>query len=137
MDQKGFSFMEVVIAMAVFSIAIVALYGLQTRTITQNFTASRITTANTWASEKLEVLMALKYDDVEDTNDDGAGGLANSTPATADGSEATPDGVYTVLWNVVEETPLPNTKTVRVIVTSPRGGTGNRIELEYIKHDTM
>lgn len=113
--------MEVVIAMAVFSIAIVALYGLQTRTITQNFAASRITTANTWASEKLEVLMALKYDDVK----------------TATVSEKSPDGVYTVLWNVIEETPLPNTKTVRVVVTSPRGGTGNRVELEYIKHDTM
>jgi prepilin-type N-terminal cleavage/methylation domain-containing protein len=121
MDQKGFSFMEVVIALAVFSIAIVALYGLQTRTITQNFAASRITTANTWASEKLEVLMALKYDDVK----------------TATVSEKSPDGVYTVLWNVIEETPLPNTKTVRVVVTSPRGGTGNRVELEYIKHDTM
>lgn len=117
--HQGFSLLEVMIALAIFSIAIVALYGIQTITISQNFSAGRITTANAWGAKKLEDLMALKYDDV------------------INGNEASPDGVYTVDWTVAEDTPLPNTKTILVVVTSQRAGTGSRVELEYVKHDTM
>ena len=135
-NRNGFSLLEVVIALAIFSISIIALYALQTRTITQNATASRITTAATWASEKIEDLIALSYNDLKEksTDKDGVLGLQDSTVATADGNEVSPDGVYTVLWNVAEEKPLPNTKTIRMIVTSKRFGTGSKVELEYIKH---
>jgi prepilin-type N-terminal cleavage/methylation domain-containing protein len=135
--DQGFSLLEVMIALVIFSISIVALYGIQTRTIVQNYTASRITTADTWASKKIEELIALKYEDVTDTDGDGTGGLSHDTTATADGSQTSPDGVYTVLWNVAGTdaagVPLPNTKIVRIIVTSSRAGTGNRVDLEYIK----
>lgn len=135
-NNHGFSLLEVIIALAIFSISIVALYSIQTRTIGQNYTASRITTAVTWASEKTEDLLALSYQDVIDTDNpkDGVAGLQANTPATADGSETSPDGVYTVMWNVAEEWPLPNTKTIRMIVTSQRAGTGRLVDLEYIKH---
>lgn len=133
-SNHGFSLLEVVIALAIFSISIVALYSIQMMTIGQNYTASRITTAVTWASEKIEDLMALSYNDVKDKTGDNLAGLQDSTVATADGSETSPDGVYTVLWNVAEEEPLPNTKTIRIIVTSERAGTGRLVDLEYIKH---
>jgi len=41
-SNQGFSLLEVVIALAIFSISIIALYTIQTRTISQNATASRI-----------------------------------------------------------------------------------------------
>ena len=143
--QQGFSLLEVMIALAIFSIATVALYGIQTITISQNFSARQITTANAWGAKKLEDLMALKYEDVKDRNGEGFDGLGNDTPPDPDDPgapepdywEFTPDGVYTVMWNVAERIPLDNTKTVRVIVTSQRTGTGDRVELQYIKHDPM
>lgn len=128
--------LEVIIALAIFSISIIALYTIQTRTINQNSMASKITTASTWASEKVEELMTADYDDVvEDPDDkDGANGLAHKTVDTVDGSAVSPDGVYTVLWNVAETYPLPNTKTIRVFVTTQRKGAESLVELEYIKH---
>ncbi|MFT5728336.1 MAG: prepilin-type N-terminal cleavage/methylation domain-containing protein [Desulforhopalus sp.] len=118
-NSHGFTLLEVVIALAIFSISIVGLYAVQTRTIGQNFTASRITTAVTWASEKIEDLISLDYDDISDS---------------VGGGETSPDGVYTITWNVVDEAPLPNTKTINMVVTSQRAGTGSLVQLEYIKH---
>ncbi|MGW8157719.1 MAG: type IV pilus modification PilV family protein [Desulfoprunum sp.] len=133
-NTDGFTLLEVIIALAIFTISIIALYTIQTGTINQNSRASRITTADSWASEKIEDIISAEYDDVEDKDDDGKAGLPHSTTATADGSEVSPDGVYTLLWNVAENHPLPNTKTVHVIVTNRKGGVGSLVDLEYIKH---
>ena len=133
-NAQGFTLLEVVIALAIFSIGIVALYGIQTLTITQNFSANRITTASSWASKKMEELHTIAYQDLEDVNNDGEAGLGNDTIATADGNDISSDGVYTILWNVAEDVPIPRTKTIRVIVTSQRAGTGNRVDMEFIKH---
>ena len=137
--NQGFSLLEVMIALAIFSISIVALCGIQTQSIHQNYTASRITTADTWAAKRIEDLIALKYEDVKDTDGDGVGGLSDDTTGTADGSLTSPDGVFTLLWNVAGTAaagvPLPDTKIVRIIVTSTRSGTGRQVDLEYIKAD--
>lgn len=133
-NTDGFTLLEVVIALAIFSVSIIALYTIQTGTINQNSRASRITTADSWASEKIEDLISEDYDDVKDTDDDGKAGLSHSTTATADGNEVSQDGVYTMVWNVAEDHPLPNTKTIRVIVTNRKGGVGSLVDLEYIKH---
>lgn len=118
-NNDGFSLLEVVIALAIFSISIVGLYAVQTRTISQNYTASRITTAVNLASEKMEDLITLPYDDV----------------IASVGNETSPDGVYTITWSVAEGVPMADyTKTIRVIVTSQRAGTGSLVDLEYIKH---
>lgn len=46
-----------------------------------------------------------------------------------------PDKVYRLDWTVAEKDPLPNTKTIKMVVTTPgRTGTGSKVELEYIKH---
>lgn len=120
-NNQGFSLLEVVIALAIFSISIIALYTIQTRTISQNTTASRITTASTWGAEKIEELMSSDYDDV-------ALKVGNATYES-------PDKVYKLDWTVTEKDPLPNTKTIKIVVTTPkRIGTGSKVELEYIKH---
>ncbi|MBB5346758.1 prepilin-type N-terminal cleavage/methylation domain-containing protein [Desulfoprunum benzoelyticum] len=117
LKEQGFSLLEVIIALAIFSISIIALYAIQTRTITQNATASRITTGSTWASEKIEELISADYDTVASDNDE------------------SPDKVYKLDWTVTNEVPLPNTKTIKMVVTTPgRTGTGSKVELEYIKH---
>ena len=135
--NDGFSLLEVVLSLAIFSIGIVGLYSVQTRTIGQNYTASRITTAVNWGAEKVEDLLALSYQDLKDTNNNGTAGLSASTTATADGSETSPDGVYTLLWNVAVNRPIYKTKTIRVIVTSQRSGTGSLVDIEYVVHQNI
>ena len=124
-------------ALAIFSIGIVGLYAVQTRTIGQNYTSSRITTASTWAAEKAEDLLALSYKDLIDKDGDGPAGLGDRTATTADGSETSPDGVYTLFWNIAENRPMYRTKIIRVIVTSQRAGTGNLVDVEYVKHENI
>ena len=136
-DNSAFSLLEVVLSLAIFSIGIVGLYSVQTRTIGQNYTSNRITTAVNWGAEKVEDLLALSYQDLKDTNNNGTAGLADSTTATADGSETSPDGVYTLLWNVAVNRPIYKTKTIRVIVTSQRSGTGSLVDIEYVVHQNI
>ncbi len=131
----GFTLLEVVIALAIFTIGILALYAAQTATIGYNFGASRMTVAANWSAQVLESVMALNYDDLNDVNGDGSGGLSRDTAATSDYQAVSTDGRYTILWNVAEETPLPRTKTVRVLVTSQGIGMGRRVQLEYVKHE--
>lgn len=138
-QNAGFSLIEVLMALAIFSIGIVGLYAVQTTTIGQNFTSGRISTAVNWASDKAEDILAHHYDDISDKNGNGAGGLANTNPncATAngtDGCEVSPDGVYTLVWNVAENRPVYRSKIIRVIVTSQRGGTGRLVDVQYVKH---
>ena len=66
-------------------------------------------------------------------------GLPIGDVASSVVSETSPDGVYTVTWTVTEYVDstsdlLPNTKRINMIVTSQRAGTGNLVDLEYIKH---
>ena len=134
-SEQGFTLLEAITALAIFSLGIVVLYGLQTQSIGQNFSASRTTTASGWAGKKIEVLLSLPYTDLVDSNNDGVAGLRNNTVATADGSDSSPDGVYTMLWNVAPDWPIFGTKTIRVLVTSQRTGTQDLVDVAYIKHE--
>ena len=139
-QNSGFSLIEVIIALAIFSIGIVGLYAVQTRTISQNYTSSRITTAVTWASDKAEDLLGHNYKDLTDGNGNGVAGLSDTNPNCApgnavDGCEVSPDGIYTLQWNVAENRPVYRSKIIRVIVTSQRAGTGRLVDMEYVKHE--
>lgn len=132
--DKGFTLLETVIALAIFTIGIVALYGSQVATIRYNFSASRMTTAANWSAQFLESFIPMHYDDLKDVNGDGAAGLAASTAAAADYQTVSPDGRYTISWNVAEDTPVRGVKAIRVIVTSPGVGMGRRVQLDYLKY---
>ncbi len=134
--EAGFSLLEVMIALVIFSIGIIALYAMQTNTITQNTSSRWISTSSSWAAEKLEMLMSLPDRDIVDANQDGRAGLGNNTPQTSDGSVVSPDGLYTIMWNVAEDDPLYRTKTIRAVVMALNGA-APLVELEYIKQNTM
>lgn len=160
---EGFTLIEVMCAIVVLTVGILSLYSMHVATINTNATASRITGAANWASDRIEILLSRPYsctpvranchdlDDVngdgtnQDTNNDGTDdsgadptfGLDNATPATADHIAASPDGRFTILWNVAVDTPVPNTKTIRVLVTTQERGVTRTVPLTYIKSDTI
>ncbi|MCI5130408.1 MAG: prepilin-type N-terminal cleavage/methylation domain-containing protein [Candidatus Electrothrix sp. EH2] len=61
-QQDGFTLIETIIAMAIFTIGILGLFGMQTAAIKKNLAGNNITTGSTWASSKVEELIALNYD---------------------------------------------------------------------------
>ncbi len=84
--------------------------------------------------------------DTYDTDDDGVAddsndfGLDDATVKTADHYEDSPDGNYTIFWNIADDVPVPDCKTIRVIVTGNTqkalgslGGTSTT--LTYYKYD--
>ena len=90
-------------AIAIFSIGILAVTGLQVRTIGLNATARTQTEATTLAVDWMEQLLALPYDDP--LLDEG------SSPQQAQ------TGSYTVEWNISEDVDLPM-KQISISVTS-------------------
>jgi len=145
-ESGGFTLIEVIIALAVLTIGILAVNAMQTVSVRGNFSANRITTAATWATDRAEVLFNLEYDDPLLLDDgggaaDGIAGLDNGLlPATApnaDGSEVSPDGQYTVYWNVAEDVPMENLKTIRVIVTHTTLGADKAVTLNHMKSKFM
>ena len=161
--DEGFTLIEVVIAMVILTVGILTLQAMQVTSIKGNVTANRLTNGAVWATDRMEQLYAESYTDVsltctndpmcdrtgdgtdqdperdgvDDIGADTTFGLNNDTAATADHMVVSPDGVYTIYWNIAEDVPVPNNKTIRVIVTSDQQGKSRRVVYDYIKTDII
>jgi type IV pilus modification protein PilV len=116
-DQSGFSLIEVLIAMTIFAIGVLALAEMQITAIRGNAFSSTTTDGTTLAQDQIEQLMNLPYDD-------GALAAGNHGPVTQD--------VYNVSWDVANG-PVANTKTVNVSVTWTANGWSRSVLLRCIK----
>lgn len=99
---RGFTLIEVLMAMTIFAVGILALAGLQAGYIGGNAAARVQTEATAVASEYLEWLRSLPYDHFE------------LRPV---GTHHDRSGAYRVVWSVHENDVPSGTKTLRVTVT--------------------
>ena len=113
--QGGFTFIEVLQALTLSSIGLLALSSLTMGTIHANAKARRITTAATLAEAKLEEIRNLSYAEVTD----GADAVTDS------GME------YSRAWAVCTDCPIHGTKEVTLTVQWPEQETRS-ITLETI-----
>ena len=112
--EGGFTLLEVIVAISILTVGLLAVASMQTAAIRGNDAAYRITEGVTWAQDRLEYLMALPYDD--SLLDAGAG---QADPMTS------PTG-YTITYDV-EAGPIANTKRITVIAShNDRGATKTR-----------
>ncbi len=141
-NDKGFTLIEVIIALAVFSFGVLATLMMQGTVVRGNANAHRVTDATNWGGDRLEILFNMPYDSeknnidddgVGETDDygkdpdeffvDTTGGGIDDIDAdrdSSDGSKTSPDGLYNIHWNVVEDYPESNMKMIRVFVSSER-----------------
>ena len=117
-NEQGFTLVEVIIAMVIFSFGTLAIVNMQISSMQGNSTARRITAQSVVAQNKLEQLFVLAYDNpwLEPAG--------NPPGADSDGNthqETTPHG-YTVSWDVIDDDPIADSKLVTVTV-SGKGGT--------------
>ncbi len=115
-SNQGYSIMEVMFAMAIFAIGILAIATMQQSSANGNKSAAVQTEAANLATAQIESLMNLPYANlqVQDVDNDGTGGLDDIGAANADGTSTT--GQYSLSWNVAVDSPMNNTLTIRVIV---------------------
>ena len=150
LSEKGFSLIEALVAVAVLTIGVLAMNVMQTTAIKGNSTSKGLSASSNWATDRIEQLLSQDYDaaDLDDGDGDGTNedadndgldddcqdnvpacapadnpfGLEDSTVATADGNDSSPDDNYNIFWNVAEDEPMPNIKWIRVhVVRSDRG----------------
>ena len=151
--DSGFTLIEVLIAIAIFSIGFLAVGAMQLNALSNTTGARRTTEAMTLAETQVERLRSLPfYADDNGVNDDGIGGIddhdvlpdlkAGTKNAPAD---ATP---FTVRWTVTNNQPLDpypaglfttagaltRSKTIRVWVTPDNDAANVITEIEFAKY---
>lgn len=111
--QEGFTLIEVLIALTIFAVGLLAVAAMQTTSIRVNSSAGQTTTRITVAEDQMEKFLNMPY-----TN----AALAPGTftlPVNADG--------YVVSYTVTDNLPISNKKTITITVTDPGGRTYNFI----------
>lgn len=105
-NRDGFTLIEVMIAIVLIGIGLMAVAKFQAESLNADKTARELTEAAMWASNQAEALLNLDFDaDELDTSED---------------HEADPVGEndkYTVSWTVGEAPSDPNVKVIQITVS--------------------
>jgi prepilin-type N-terminal cleavage/methylation domain-containing protein len=106
-DHRGFTLVEMMIALLVFGIGLVALAQTMPQGLSMRDRARRMSVATNLAQQEVERLRSVPYDD----------------PLLSAGTHTDPmgpiDGAFTRSWVVVDDSPVENMKTVTVTVSFP------------------
>jgi type IV pilus assembly protein PilV len=108
--ENGFTLIEVLIALTIFAVGLLAVAAMQTSAVKMNSTSNKMTNLSTLAMDQIEKLSALPY---TDPAFDPAGNPYENNM-----------GDYTVSYTVTPDSPMQNIMTIQVTVTG-RGKTEN------------
>jgi len=114
--RQGFTLMEVMIALAIFSIGILAVGTMQINSANSNTGARIHTEESTWLVDRIERMTALSYDD----------------PDLAEGTHSVVQGAYTISWTVVDDSPVEGAKRIAVTATGSHSRS-RPITIDFIK----
>jgi prepilin-type N-terminal cleavage/methylation domain-containing protein len=98
-QSRGFTLVEILVALAILSVSLLALAGLMVTTTRNNSSGGHITEAATFAQDRLEELRAIRWDAIQDGQDQ----VFGSTGVT-----------YARNWTVV---PAGSLRTITIAVT--------------------
>ena len=120
-NEKGFTLVEALIALAIFSIGILGVASMQIIAINSNAIAHVQTDTTGKAVDWMEYLQRLEYT-TENTHADLQYG--DHGPVT--------EGAYKIKWNV-SDGPINETKLIQVTVTPKNRMRGRPIVMNFIK----
>jgi type IV pilus assembly protein PilV len=116
---KGFSLIEVLVAIVILSIALLALAGLMVQTTRSNSFGNHMTEASTFAQDAFERLRARSYNSM-------VGGVDTITGLTSPRSAT--GQVYTRTWTVVKTNTTQAEATITITWSDP---TNHAISFKY------
>jgi type IV pilus modification protein PilV len=128
-QEEGFTILELLVAMLVLAVGILALIDMQVAAISGNSSANQMTVATTLAQDQIEQLKRLDFFDtaLADTKVGNNGTLTTPTNAASfdhvdannpinESGGTTGLRRYRRFWNVADNTPITGVKTVVVFV---------------------
>ena len=124
--EKGFTLLEVMIAIVILTFGILAVASMQTSSINGNSVANRLTEGTSWAGNKMEELLTIPDADAQ---------LSSGTH----GPETVMSGAisYDVNWEVIDSVdpsnPLEDAKLIIVTVTWQDKGYSKSTQLRCIR----
>lgn len=110
--QEGFTLMEVIVAISILTVGLLAVASMQISAIQGNSLAGRLTKGTSIAQDKIEELLLLPYT-FTFTHPDLIDNETNGGPHVEPNH---PSG-YTIRWDVTDNNPFGNTKSITVTVT--------------------
>lgn len=112
-EDSGFTLIEVLIAVVIFTVGILSVNAMQISSIKGNSTASRITGSVSDVSGQTELFVCTEYADI---NTDSSGDIA---------------------WVITADDPFNGVKSVNTTVTKMAGGTAKTVTVTYMKADSI
>ncbi len=142
--NNGFTLIEVLVALTIFSIGLLAMAALHITSGKGNISARNQTEAASWAALQMEKLMTLPYNaDNDGIDNDGDGDIDEADEKVLlpgfhpkSGVSLIRECIYNVSWKVVENHPLENTKTLSV-TAEYAGRSKKRVTIRCVKSDRI
>ncbi len=104
-SQKGFTILEVMIAIAIFAIGILGVIKMQIASQRGNTSARTITQGTTYTQDRIEILMSFPYSNA--INNAGV----TVVPPFAD---PTSGEIYNITYTITDNNPITNTKQIAI-----------------------
>ena len=124
-EERGFTVIEILIAISILTVGLLAVASMQVSAIRGNGMSSDLTEALTLAEDKMEYLLGLNYND-PDLDDLVAGNNANLSTISSGNFDheelnidetGNPGGKFRRIWNIADNDPITNNKSIFIIVT--------------------
>jgi len=144
-NDNGFTLIEILIAMSIFLIGFLAVGSMQISAVNGNASARMRTDATVLATDVVEQLMKCPFNPTPGI----LGPYDEASPLAAGfhpGPAATDwfaDGAYDVQWEVVDDDPVTNAKTIEVVVRWQKESknlkmslSNNQVLISFVKTDT-
>ena len=122
--EDGFTLIEVLVAITIFAVGLLAVAAMQNSAILMNSSAGKLTNLSTWGMDKIEELSALPYTDpwLETAGNPPGNDSAGNTHQEVSGD-------YTISWTVIDDNPLTSIKNITVTVS----GRGKTAVISFLK----
>jgi prepilin-type N-terminal cleavage/methylation domain-containing protein len=121
-NSNGFTLIEVMIAIFIFTVALLGVAGMAATVINGNAFSKEITTATILAQDKMEELENLGY----------SGMPSSDTTTTEDYNSITDYPIYKRVTDVDVDSPAAGMKTIEVKVEFPWKGVAHNVTLKTL-----